>query len=81
VATAGGGGSEFWFGWNQIGLPESTWVFDSGLGSSYSNWFSGEPDDNPGSGGADCGRLLSNHNYQWGDAPCANLLDYVCESR
>ncbi|HCH63639.1 MAG TPA: hypothetical protein DFR83_12605 [Deltaproteobacteria bacterium] len=45
---------------------------------SYSNWYTGEPDDN---GGADCGRLLSAHGYRWGDSSCMNSMDYICELR
>ena len=78
LAQAGTGGSEFWFGWNQRGLPESVWVFERGLSGSYTNWYPGEPDDN---GGADCGRLLSTHGYRWGDAPCGNSMGFICEYR
>ena len=69
--------SKWWIGINDIS-SESTWVWEDGSSSSYTNWGSGEP--NNSGGNEDCGQLNRFTNGTWNDEPCASAFYYICEA-
>ena len=68
----------WWFGLNDQ-LVEGTFVWEDGTPVTYTNWHSGEPNDQFGN--EDCGMLnLFGTWTQWNDATCTNTMPFVCES-
>ena len=71
-----------------IGLIDSTgnnnWYWRSGLGLSYTNWGSGQPQSNSG---RDCGFMSSSNNGTWFNDSCTissndgGFFGRVCEKR
>jgi hypothetical protein len=67
----------WWMGFNDRAV-EGQWVWDDASPVTYTDWFSGEPNN---LGNEDCGQL--NRFYPqigWNDEPCTNTLPFVCES-
>jgi hypothetical protein len=68
---------KWWFGYNDI-ASEGSWVWEDGSGSSYTNWYSGEPNN---SGDEDCAQLNRFHpSNGWNDEPCSSAYRYICEA-
>ena len=71
----------YWIGYNDI-ASEGSWVWTSGISSSYTAWGAGEPNNDGGIG--DCAHLYAppfSLSGTWNDHPCSNLQSFVCESR
>ncbi|MCP4806756.1 MAG: hypothetical protein GY884_15545 [Proteobacteria bacterium] len=68
---------KWWIGLNDR-TTENTWVWDSGSSSTYTNWYSGEPND--WSTGEDCTELNRWSGGYWNDAACSTSSYYVCEA-
>jgi len=68
-----GGQQRIWFGFTDEG-HEGTWVWITGEPVTYTNWYSGEPNNTNG-----------NEHYteyitsQWNDVPASSNKAYVCE--
>ena len=73
-------GNSVWIGGTDA-ASEGTWVWSpSNTPLSYTNWYSGQPDNHLG--GEDC--LMFNFPHgnggKWNDANCQSALKYVCET-
>jgi hypothetical protein len=69
--------SDWWIGLNDIG-SEGFFVWDGGF-SSYTNWYSGEPNNNEGNEDCVTERYLGGQ-WQWNDLPCSQRLPFICEA-
>ncbi|XP_038070890.1 macrophage mannose receptor 1-like isoform X2 [Patiria miniata] len=68
--------NEYWIGLNDFAV-EGTWEWSDGTKSSYTNWYSSEPND---SGGQEhCAVIRWSTDGTWNDANCANSKRYICE--
>ena len=66
--------SAAWIGYNDGVSGEGAWGWNSGCGSTYDNWASGEPDDYCDE---DCAMIYS--SGEWNDQSCRESLRCVCE--
>ncbi|MCA9560290.1 MAG: hypothetical protein KC583_17195, partial [Myxococcales bacterium] len=73
------GFGDTWLGLNDR-QNEGDWVWLDGTPVAYSHWDRGEP--NNGSGGEDCGLLMTRdgRDTQWDDRPCGRGYSYICEA-
>ena len=81
-----------WIGFNDI-ATEAVWVWESGISSSYDNWYDGSSGgSSQPSGDGDCAFMYSptdqgNYPGTWNDRPCTSSSDsvytygFVCEAR
>jgi hypothetical protein len=68
----------FWIGFTDA-ATEGTWLWVDGTPTSYTNWYSTEPDNTGPSGGpANCG--IVNTGGQWYDRSCNDANRYVCQT-
>jgi len=69
---------KWWMGFTDA-ASEGTWVWEDGSSVSYTDWYSGEPNDSGGN--EDCGQLNRFHpDYGWNDEPCSSSFAYICEA-
>ena len=68
------GGGHWWIGATDS-ATEGTWLWSDGSAASYTNWASGEPNNN---GNADCADF-GPHGYTWEDHSCSAAFSYICE--
>ncbi|XP_065198092.1 macrophage mannose receptor 1-like [Sycon ciliatum] len=70
--------ADSWIGYNDR-LVEDTFVWVQGVPTTYTNWFSGAPDNLPP--GQDCALMYFNSPgpAQWNDQACGEQRAYVCE--
>ena len=64
-----------WVGLNDRRV-ENTWVWQSGLNSTYVNWGTGEPD---GGVGENCVAMNAGTSWLWSDTGCDEYHKVVCE--
>ena len=71
-------GSSIWIGLNDISKEGNyQWIDGSGGIASYSNWISGEPNNNGGA--QNCMVLWSGYLGLWGDIECWNTFPALCK--
>ncbi|XP_035697844.1 C-type lectin domain family 10 member A-like [Branchiostoma floridae] len=74
-------GDDVWFGLTDQ-LQEGEWAWDDGapLGTGWTNWYTGQPDDGADgfSSAEDCARWRED-SYKWDDGSCFFPRHYVCE--
>lgn len=70
--------SDSWIGYNDI-ASEGTFVWVQGVPTTYTNWFSGAPDNL--APGQDCALIYAGPPGpgQWNDQACNEQRAYVCE--
>ena len=79
-------GNRVWIGGTDA-ASEGTWKWSStGTPLSYTNWYSGQPDNRGPSGNEDClefnwGPSGTSGTGKWNDARCSFKQKYVCERR
>ena len=73
-------GNAVWIGGTDA-ASDGAWVWSpSNTPLSYTNWYSGEP-NNYGYGGEDCLGFNYGGSGKWNDGPCTGKLKYVSASR
>ncbi|MFK7926547.1 MAG: MopE-related protein [Myxococcota bacterium] len=65
----------WWMGFNDRSR-EGDWVWEDGTAVTYTNWETGEPNDQ---GGEDCGQLNFFLNGAWNDQACSLRYPFICE--
>lgn len=77
------GGTDIWIGINDKDA-EGVYKKTEEEVISYSNWYSGEPNNGQGGFEEDCVVMMKNRNYQWTDAMCEpsdnSKYSFVCEA-
>ena len=74
------GESLYWIGLNDMN-SEGSYVWDSGMGISFTNWATGEPNN---INNEDCAHMYNDSFStfgQWNDHVCSTLSSYICEAR
>ncbi len=77
-----GNAPDIWMGANDQ-VTEGAFLWVDATPFTYTNWRSGEPNDNgPNNTGEDC-MLIEGDNpaREWDDRSCAGLLPYICERK
>ncbi len=69
-------GASAWIGLTD-GETEGVWAWEDGTVATYTQWWSGEPND---SGGEDCAGTGFGDWGWWNDYDCYQLLAFVCET-
>ena len=71
--------SNVWIGLNDRSV-EGSYAWTDATGYSYSNWYSGQPNDYGGA--QDCVELLTNNNDEWNDQACDyEVPTFVCNQQ
>ena len=63
-------GSSYWIG----GQLHGNWKWEDGNEFSYTNWYSGQPNQD-----GDCLYILNGWTGQWGDGDCSSSNYYICK--
>lgn len=69
--------SGFWLGGRDDEV-EGSWKWSSGTSFTYTNWYSGEPNDISHVNGHIQDHLITGHDG-WFDHGSHNVLSYICE--
>mmetsp|Transcript_6959 Transcript_6959/g.9338 ORF Transcript_6959/g.9338 Transcript_6959/m.9338 type:complete len:1729 (+) Transcript_6959:360-5546(+) len=67
--------TDFWIGLSDVSL-EGTFLWDDGSSTSYTRWYTGEPNDYLGA--EDCTEFYFSTGY-WNDQDCSETLPYICK--
>ena len=73
-------GGDTWIGLQRDPRNRSRWLWVDGSRATYTNWYSGEPNDGKGSVIHDCVEMYEPVNEgKWNDRSCKDSRRYVCE--
>ncbi|KAL6491151.1 hypothetical protein MHYP_G00014960 [Metynnis hypsauchen] len=76
IAFLNGSGDLSWIGLRQDAQQSTaSWIWSDGSNSSYTNWYTGEPDSPVGD---ICVQLLKSPEYKWNDAGCKWPNPFIC---
>lgn len=69
-----------WMGLHRDPKDTSRWLWVDGTRATYTNWGTGEPNNEGGNEG--CGVIWpASHNWKWNDGVCSSSLPYICETK